>query len=48
MRLFHPDTAQINCTPTEKSTQQQQCTIGNITLTQVMEYLFIGTWITTR
>ena len=45
--LFDPDTVQVNCISTEKSAQEQQHTRGDIILTKIMEYLFLGTWITT-
>ena len=45
--LFDPDTVQVNCISTEKSAQWQQHTRGDIILTKFMEYLFLGSWITT-
>ena len=40
--MFDPDTAQINCIPTEKCTQQQQYTRGSIILNKIVEYLLRG------
>ena len=40
--LFEPDTVQVNCVSTEKSAQEQQHTRGDIILTKIMDYLFLG------
>ena len=45
--LFDPDMVQVNFISTEKSAQWQQHTRGDIISTKIMEYLFLGTWVTT-